>query len=77
VSSSWGFTLAPYAMIAAFLLLMCFWLLKTRISQGRWTWDIKSLNRVDLTEGMAPVVGPPVAQKNIWLKIGHRILNTL
>lgn len=77
VSTSWGFTIAPFAMIGAFLILIFLWLFRTRLRQGRWTWDIKGLKKVELADGVAPVVAPEQEETNLWRRTGHRILATL
>ena len=59
VSTSWGFTLSPYVLCGTFCLLILAWLVFTRFKQGRWTWQVKALKRIDLTRGRAPKLVPP------------------
>lgn len=52
VSDSWGFTIAPWAAIAAILTLGIAWTVKTR------GFDVPPKGMVDLRTGRAPILGP-------------------
>jgi hypothetical protein len=72
VSASWGYSIAPYAMIIGFLFLISFWLLRTRVKQGKWTWDTPTLGKVELDAGISPEVEDRPEEKRflrmVWNK---------
>lgn len=71
VSASWGYTLGPYALIGAFILLVFGWMIKTRIDQKEWTWQTQSLDRVNLSGGRA-VESAPYPEAKRLLERGWR-----
>jgi len=50
---AWGYTLAPYAVLSLFIVLLTGRLLKIRIAEGIWNWEIPPLSKIDLTNGAA------------------------
>lgn len=74
---AWGYTLATYAVLAGFLVLIGWRLLQSRIVSGYWSWGIPLLVRIDLTTGatsMSPTPVPTVGRLQKWL---DRILDPL
>lgn len=65
-ADSWGYSLGPYAAIGGFVLLVCSWLVRARVIEHRWTWQIRPLERVDLIRGVAPIVDPPPVHPQAW-----------
>jgi hypothetical protein len=77
VSTSWGYTVGPWILIAVFFGLIAAWLIKTRITQERWTWQTRNLDRVDLARGVAP---EPIRRKGataMWRRIIQRVLEAI
>lgn len=70
---AWGFTLAPFVFIGLTFLLMVL----SRIIAGRWSWDTPSLMKVDLANGIAPMLKPQPQQPSGWKRAISRILNAL
>jgi len=66
VSDSWGFTVAPYAMIGVFIILVSVWLVRTRLRLGLWSWQIKPIMKVNLVDGSAPEVAIVESQTGFW-----------
>jgi hypothetical protein len=77
VSNSWGFTVGPYALIGGFVVLISTWLIRTRVTQGLWTWQIKPLKKVDLTRGVAPKAIDPLQDNRPWRRALRRLLEAL
>jgi hypothetical protein len=71
VSTSWGFTIGPYACIGGFLLLILSWFVRVRYRTGRWTWQIRQLKRVDLATGKAPESFPADVDEVLWKRAVH------
>lgn len=78
VSTSWGFTVGPYALTGGFCMFVIAWLVRTRVRQGFWTLQVKPLDKVDLSKGVAPkIVTQEGSDLNPWRNIFHRILEAL
>jgi hypothetical protein len=77
VSTSWGFTIGPYALIAAFLLLLLFWLTRTRVEMGYWTWRTPALEKVNLSRGKAPESLPQPEEKILWRKAIRELVEAI
>lgn len=77
VSDSWGFTIGPYASIGGFLALVLVWLIRIRMKQGRWTWQTRKLERVDLTRGVAPEALPKPTESAAWKRGLSKVVNYL
>ena len=58
VQLSWGYTLGPWAVIVFFFIMLLSWSVRTRISNGKWTWFVSSLTEVDLKDDVAPEMIP-------------------
>jgi len=73
----WGISLGPYAAILAFAVLVAVWLVRKRIRAKHWSWYVSQVDKVDLSDGVSPIVLPhnqwQSAQKTAWL----RLLNAL
>lgn len=65
-ADSWGFTIGPYMLICAFVLLVAGWLARTRAMRGNWTWQTPELREVNLVRGIAAEHGPPRLPRNLW-----------
>jgi hypothetical protein len=76
-STSWGFTIAPWIFISAFLLLVLGWIIRTRVKEGIWTWQSQALERVDLVTGVAPKVMPLEPSPKLWKRISKKILDAI
>lgn len=78
VSTSWGFTVSPYLLIGGFVLLLLVWFIVTRLRQGFWTWQIKSLGSIDLVRGVAPKTIKRDSEEVVgWRNLLTRFLNAL
>src|ERR1700726_1237562 len=76
VSTSWGFTVSPYLLIGGFVLLLLVWFIVTRLRQGFWTWQIKSLGSIDLVRGVAPKTIKRDSEEVVgWRNLLTRFLN--
>lgn len=76
-ADNWGFSLGPYAAIGGFTLLMCTWLVRARVKEHRWTWQMKPLDRIDLVRGVSPkAISPPVPTQ-LWRRVLQRVLEYL
>jgi len=75
VADSWGFTLAPWVAIACFTLLIFAWLVRIRLIQGLWTWDMKRLAQCRLHDGIAPYVEPDEKPSNKFRRALLAVLN--
>lgn len=76
-SFAWGYSLATYAVLAGFLVLIGCKLVRSRIVSGIWSWRIPLLVRIDLTTGatnMSPNPGPTAGPLEKWW---DRILDPL
>ena len=76
-ADAWGFSLGPYAAIGGFVLLVCSWLVRARVKEHKWTWQMRPVERVDLIRGVAPSVDPPPVFPQAWRRVVHAILEYL
>jgi len=72
---SWGFTLAPYVVLAAFSVLLVLWAVHARLRLYKWTCEIQDLSEIDLTSGRAPKVMPDTTPQSQWRKDLTSVLN--
>jgi hypothetical protein len=70
LSSSWGYTLGPWIMIALIGILVFGW----SIVRG---WAMPRLMQADLYNGMAPLSGQTAKPRNTISRAIERILNTI
>jgi hypothetical protein len=45
--------------------------------KGKWTLQIKSLAKVDLTDGVAPEYEPRELEPVLWRRAVHKVLETI
>ena len=76
-TASWGFQTAPWILIGGFFFLVCACLIKTRVKEGRWTWQSRDLERVDLVDGVAPLSDVPKPNPVMWRRILQKILDAI
>jgi hypothetical protein len=72
---SWGYSLAPFVVFAALLLLIVSWVVIYRIKHGVWTLRIPSLVNADITNGAAPKYMEQNTGK--WERRLDRLLNPI
>jgi amino acid permease len=76
-SDSWGYTVAPWVMIGSICLLVFAWIARNFVMERVWTWSIPRLQKVDLYNGVAPMLGPDVAPKSKLMRGLLWVLNTI
>lgn len=76
-ADSWGYTVSPYMLIAAFLLLVLAWLARTRGMLGDWTWQTPQLTEVNLVKGIAAEHGPRPVPRNLWRRAQQIVLESI
>jgi hypothetical protein len=76
-ADSWGYTIGPYMLIGAFVLLIAGWLARTRGMLGSWTWQMPSLMDVILVRGKAAEHGPRTVPRNLWRRALQIFLETI
>jgi hypothetical protein len=79
VADSWGYTLGPWAAIFVVCTLTGAWLLKENHGQfDAWSWGVKPLGRVDLHNGVAPMIeDDEIPERNRFQKVGLWVLNNI
>lgn len=75
--TSWGFTLGPFSLIGAFLMLVIGWMIRTRIKQGLWSAQITPIRRVDLSGGIVAMDNIQTIPRFSWRRFLHRFLNAI
>jgi len=58
-------------------MLILGWLVRTRMMQGIWSWQITPLKRIDLASGVAPKALPQPEEQQAWRKAVTSFLNAL
>jgi hypothetical protein len=64
-------------MIGGFICLVALWLLRTRVRQGRWTWETPALGKVNLALGLAPEVIVRPEETRLWRQAWHKFVEGL
>jgi hypothetical protein len=77
ISSSWGYTVGPWMMIASFLILFFAYLTKMRFWMGSWMWVRYRVDEIELREEEAPGDAPIRGEKTLWRKALYLFLNHL
>jgi amino acid permease len=79
VSSNWGYSLAPYSLVAGSIILFMGWAIKSYIFQGQLPWQVARVYRVDLFTGVAPSdsFGMENPSKLGWRRVVTSVLNAL
>jgi len=42
--------------------------IKTRMVQGKWSWQMRALEKIDLVKGAAPITVPQEEETVLWKK---------
>jgi hypothetical protein len=77
LSSSWGFSMAPYLAIGVLCLMAFAWIAKQYFTDKTWTWGTSRLRRVDLYNGVAPMIKPDEKPKNKFVRALLWVLNII
>jgi len=77
LASSWGFTIAPWIAIAGVFVLVFAWIAKRYKTSKQWSFEVPRAGRVDLHNGVAPLVKQDPEDENRWKRALFRILNAL
>jgi hypothetical protein len=72
---SWGYTLAPYAVMAVFITLIAARLVRFRLVGGFWSLRVPLLQRIDLCTGAVSVCQTPLV--GLWERHLDKILDAL
>lgn len=76
-SNSWGYTVAPWLMIGSIGLLVFAWIARNFVLERVWTWSAPRLERVDLFNGVAPLVEADVPPKSKFMRALLWALNVI
>lgn len=77
LSTSWGFTMAPWLAIGVLCFMVFAWIARGYYTDRQWTWGTPRLGKVDLYNGVAPMVQPDEKSKNKFLRALLWVLNTI
>jgi hypothetical protein len=77
VSTSWGFSMAPYLAIGVLCLMAFAWITKRYFTDGKWTLGTSRLGKVDLYNGVAPMIKPDEKPKNNFVRALLWVLNII
>jgi len=72
LSDDWGISIAPWATIGVFCLLLFGWL-----ARKQWSFHIPPIQTLDITSGTAAVVAPDQKKRGEFVKAILWILNKL
>lgn len=78
VADSWGFTLGPWIAIFGVLFLVGVWLVKENYRRtDSWSWGVKSLGRMDLHNGIAPLIEEDYEERSKYAIVGMKVLDAI
>jgi hypothetical protein len=69
--------MAPYLAIAVLCLIAFAWIAREYFMSKQWTWGKSRLGRVDLYNGVAPIVKPDEKPKNKFVRALLWVLNII
>jgi len=64
-------------MIGVICILVFGWIARGYLLTGVWSWNVKRLEKVDIYNGMAPLVGPGTKPKNEFARKFISVLNAI